>query len=211
MIINLNYAAVAGRVSIRRGKYFASHAALPGLPAETEPMGRDGVIDERAVQELIERKAVEDVLYRYASSIDHKDYATLRSVFADDIVAEYADAPEIHGGDTLVKWIEEMGVDQGFQHHLVNIYHVDLDLDRGEARALTYHTSHQVKSGEPDRVLLIVGRYRDELRRMDGKWKITDKRMEVGWIEERYHSQAAATEREMSENLAAQKRSGGAP
>jgi ketosteroid isomerase-like protein len=168
------------------------------------------MIDERAVQELIERKAVEDVLYRYASSIDQKDYPTLRSVFADDIVAAYAGAPEIHGGDALLKWIEEMSVEQGFQHHLINVYHVDVDLDRGEARALTYHTSHQVRPSDPDNVLLIVGRYRDQLRRIGGHWKITDKRMEVGWIEQRHHSQAAAVEREMSEGLAAQERSGGA-
>ena len=172
-------------------------------------MGRDGSIDERAVQELIERKAVEDVLYRYASSIDQKDYPTLRSVMTDDIVAQYGEAPEIHGGDSLVKWIEEMSVEQGFQHHLINVYHVDLDLDRGEARALTYHTSHQIRPSDPDRVLLIVGRYRDVLRRGDGGWKIADKRMELGWMEERHYSQAAAAEREISENLAAQQRSEG--
>src|SRR5581483_2816238 len=168
--------------------------------------GVTGLIDERAVQQLIERQAVEEVLYRYASSIDQKDYATLRSCFVAEVVAQYAEAPEIDGVDDLVGWIDQMCVSQSFQHHLINVYHVDLDLDAGTASALTYHTSHQIKSEEPDTDTLIVGRYRDALRKVDGRWLITDKRMEVGWIEERTYSQSAANDKETAENLAAQER-----
>jgi ketosteroid isomerase-like protein len=166
------------------------------------------MVDDRAVQELIERKAVEEVLYRYASSIDQRDYTTLRSLFVDDAVTQYGEAPEMHGGDTVVKWVEEMCVGQSFQHHLINVYHVDLDLDAGEARSLTYHTSHQIRTAEPDKVVLIVGRYRDGLRRVGGQWKIVEKRMEVGWIEEREYSQTRAAEQESAESSAARERSG---
>ena len=127
-------------------------------------------------------------------------------VLADDVVAQYAGAPEIHGADALVRWIEEMCVDQGFQHHLINVYHVDLDGD--EAHAVVYHTSHQTRTNDPDTVLLIVGRYKDVLRRIDGRWLIVDKRMEVGWMEERHHSQTTASEQEAATNLAAQARAG---
>jgi ketosteroid isomerase-like protein len=168
------------------------------------------LIDERAVQELLERRAVEDVLYRYASTIDQKDYAGLRATFVDDAVAQYGEAPEMHGADTIVNWIQEMCVVENFQHHLINVYHVDLDLDAGEARSLTYHTSHQIRHDDPDTVHLIVGRYRDVLRREGNDWKIADKRMEVGWVEDREFSQTAAGGRETAENLAAQQRSGAA-
>lgn len=163
-------------------------------------------MDEAKLQRLIDRQDIEETLYRYASAIDVKDYDTLRTVFVDDVVAQYAGAPEIHGADTLVKWIEEMSVDQGFQHHLINVFHVDIDGD--EARTFTYHTSHQIAPSEPDKVLLIVGRYRDVLRRVSGAWKIAEKRMEVGWMEERHYSQAVASEREAEQNLAAQARAG---
>jgi ketosteroid isomerase-like protein len=161
-------------------------------------------MDQHAVQRLIDRQAVEETIYRYASAIDVKDYTTLRTLFADDVVAQYATAPEIRGADALVGWIEEMSVDQAFQHHMINVYHVDLDGD--EARAMTYHTSHQTRVGDPDTVLLIVGRYRDVLRRIDGAWKIAEKRMETGWMEERHFSQTAAADREAADNLAAQDR-----
>jgi ketosteroid isomerase-like protein len=161
-------------------------------------------MDEGALERLLDRQAIEETLYRYASTIDLKDYATLRTVFVDDVVAQYAGAPEIHGADALVAWIEEMSVDQAFQHHLINVYHVDIDGD--VARTYTYHTSHQVKASDPDTDLLIVGRYRDVLHRVDGSWKIAEKRMEVGWMEERHFSQSAAGEREAADNLAAQER-----
>lgn len=156
------------------------------------------------LERLLDRQDIEDVLYRYASTIDQKDYEGLRSVFTDDVVAQYAGAPEIEGADVLVKWIAEMSVEQGFQHHLVNVVQVDVDGD--EARTLTYHTSHQVRPSDPDTVYVIVGRYRDVVRRVDGSWKIADKRMEVGWMEQRRYSQTAAVEAESSENLAAQDR-----
>jgi ketosteroid isomerase-like protein len=163
-------------------------------------------MEDVALQGLLDRQAIEDTLYKYAATIDLKDYAGLRTVFTDDVVAQYAGAPEIHGADTLVSWIQEMSQTQGFQHHLINVYEVEIDGD--EARTYTYHTSHQIDQVTPDSVYLIVGRYRDVLRRADGRWLIADKRMEVGWMEQRTYSQAAAVAAESEQNLAAQARSG---
>src|SRR3954447_3414204 len=142
---------------------------------------------ERAVQDLVDRQQITDTLYRYASSIDDKDYATLRSLFVDDAVGTYDGAPEIKGADEIVRWIDEATQDRAWQHHKLTVYHVDIEGD--EAKALTYHTSHQKTVDDPDNVIVIVARYRDVLRRVDGTWKIADKVMEIGWIEERRFSQ----------------------
>ena len=163
-------------------------------------------MDNDALQTLLDRQQIEDTIYKYAATIDLKDYAGLRSVFTDDVVAQYAGAPEIQGADKLVAWIAEMGTSMTFQHHLINVYEVDLDGD--EAHTYTYHTSHQIDGSTPDTVYVIVGRYRDVLRRMGDKWLIADKRMEVGWMEQRQYSQAAAASAEAEQNLAAQARSG---
>jgi ketosteroid isomerase-like protein len=163
-------------------------------------------MDDAAVQGLLDRQAIEDTLYKYAATIDLKDYVGLRTVFTDDVVAQYAGAPEIHGADTLVSWIQEMSQTQGFQHHLINVYEAEIHGD--EARTYTYHTSHQIDQTKPDIVYLIVGRYRDVLHRVDGRWLIAHKRMEVGWMEQREYSQASAVAAEAEQNLAAQARSG---
>jgi hypothetical protein len=163
-------------------------------------------MSEQALQQLLDRQQVVDTIYRYASSNDEKDYVTLRATFVDDAVAQYAGAPEILGGDAIVKWIEEMCVDKAWQHHLLNVYHVDLDGD--EASTLVYHTSHQTTFDDPDTVLVIVARYTHKLRRVAGTWKIADLRMFVGWMEERQFPQGAMVEKETEQNLAAQARSG---
>jgi 3-phenylpropionate/cinnamic acid dioxygenase small subunit len=157
---------------------------------------------EATLRALVDRQQIVDTLYRYASTIDAKDYPRLRSLFVDDAVAQYAGAEPIHGADAIVAWIDSMTLDRAWQHHLVNVYHVDFE-GPDQARTLTYHTSHQTTTADPDTVIVIVARYRDVLHRVNGGWKIAEKVMDVGWMEERHAPQAAMSEREANESLAA--------
>lgn len=154
------------------------------------------------VRGLVDRQEITDTIYRYAATIDVKDYEGLRTVFTDDVVAQYAGAPEIRGADTLVGWIREMSPTSKYQHHLLNVYDVRIEGDVSSVYA--YHTSHQIDEATPDTVYVIVARYRDEVRRVDGRWLISDLRMEVGWMEQREYSQSLAAETESAQNLAAQ-------
>jgi 3-phenylpropionate/cinnamic acid dioxygenase small subunit len=138
---------------------------------------------ERQLRRLVDVEAVKETLYRYASSIDDKDFTTLRSLLADDATARYGDHAPVVGGDAVVGWIKEHTDDRAWQHHKLTVYHVDLLGD--DARALTYHTSHQTRTDEPDTVIVMVARYRDELRRHGDRWLIGNKVMEIGWRESR--------------------------
>jgi 3-phenylpropionate/cinnamic acid dioxygenase small subunit len=140
--------------------------------------------DADVLQQLIDRQDITDVLYRYASSIDCKDFVTLRTLLADDARASYTTVATLEGGDAIVAWIDAMTADKSWQHHLLSVYHVDFT-GPDEARTLTYHTSHQTTVGQEGVVTLIVARYHDTLRRIDGSWKIVEKIMEPGWAEER--------------------------
>ena len=139
---------------------------------------------EASLQQLVDRQAVEDTLYRYASTVDRQDWEALRGVFAPDVVGLFGDNPPVHGADALVDWIISVAGTRDWQHHLLNVYHVDIDGD--EASAVTYHTSHQTQLDEPGSVYVIVARYYDTLRRNpDGRWVIARKEMRVGWRETR--------------------------
>lgn len=146
---------------------------------------------ESALRQLLECQAIEEVLLRYASTIDRKDFATLRTLFCDDIRGQYGDVV-VEGGDELLQWIDDMTVDKSWQHHLLSVYHVDL-VGEDEAVALTYHTSHQTARDTPDRCTRIIARYTDKLRKVDGSWKIADKVMEVGWTDEIVSPSAGAS------------------
>ena len=116
---------------------------------------------------VLDRTEITDVLYRYASCIDRRDTDGVRAVLADDLEARYGNGEPMHGGAAVAAWIDEMTQDCLWQHHFLSVYHVEVEGDR--ARALVYHTSHQLFGSDPETVHVLVGRYHDELERGDGR------------------------------------------
>ncbi len=53
------------------------------------------------------RQAVTDLLIRYASGIDGRDWALLRSCFTEDCDADYGEIGHWHGGDEVTKWMAQ--------------------------------------------------------------------------------------------------------
>jgi ketosteroid isomerase-like protein len=130
-----------------------------------------------------DRAEITEMLYRYASAIDRADYGTVRALLADDIWAQYGNAEPLHGADAVIGFFNEFAAGCLMQHHFLSVYHVDVDGDR--ARALIYHTSHQLFERAPGIVHVLVGRYRNELRRTAQGWKISRLVLEVCWGERR--------------------------
>jgi len=135
------------------------------------------------MEKRADRELVEETLYRYASTIDAGDHERLRTLLTDDARAKYGARDWLEGADAVVAFIRDKGADVGWQHHLLSVYHVDVDGD--DATALTYHTSYQIVRDRPDEAAMIVARYHDRLVRVDGSWLIREKRMEIGWRETR--------------------------
>ena len=130
-----------------------------------------------------ERILIEDTLYRYASCIDSANPDGLTEVLHPDLWAQYGNAEPAESADTVIQWIREATKNCVWQHHLLSVYHVDVQGDR--ATALVYHTSHQVFEADPDGAKLLVGRYDVELRREVDGWKISRLRLDLLWGEAR--------------------------
>jgi hypothetical protein len=137
----------------------------------------------RSIQDRIE---ITDVLYRYASTIDRFDLVGLRATLADDLWAQYGNAEPVSGGDAVAAWIAEAITPVIWQHHLLSVYHVEVDGD--DAKALVYHTSHQLFEDEPETAKVLVGRYHNELRREPDGWKISKLVLELLWGEAKVDS-----------------------
>jgi hypothetical protein len=146
-------------------------------------MAATTVSADHAVRALQDRMDVTDVLYRHASTLDRFDAAGLRGDLADDVWAQYGNAEPVSGGDAVASWIGEATASVVWQHHLLSVYHVDVDGDQD--KALDYHTSHQVFEDEPETARLLVGRYHLELRREPGGWCISRLVLELLWGEEK--------------------------
>lgn len=140
--------------------------------------------DAATLRRLVDRLDIQDTLTKYAATIDVKDFDGLRTCFADDARASYgSDADPLEGGDAIVAWVSEAVAPLEWQHHLMSVYGVEVDGD--EATALIYLLSHQTVGGVPDEIRMMTSRYHNRLSRVDGRWLISDLRLEVGWYEER--------------------------
>ena len=140
-------------------------------------------VDQSSLRALQDRIEITDVLCRYSSAIDSFDDEGVRSVLADDVFAQYGNLDPVSGADALVAWISGATAAITWQHHLLSVYHVEVDGD--QASALSYLTSHQVFDGEPDVAKILVARYHDELRRTSDGWKISKRVAEFLWGESR--------------------------
>ena len=80
---------------------------------------------------------------------------------------QYGNLDPVEGGDAVVEWIGGATSTIVWQHHLLSVYHVDVDGDT--ASALSYLTSYQEFTHEPDVAKTLVARYHDELRRTPGR------------------------------------------
>ncbi len=136
---------------------------------------------ELTLRDMQDRIEITDVLYRYASTIDKFDLEGLRGTLADDLVARYGNAEPVIGGDAVAAWIAEAIAPVIWQHHLLSVYHVEVDGE--DAQALVYHSSHQVFEDEPESAKVLVGRYHNELRREADGWKISKLVLELLWGE----------------------------
>jgi hypothetical protein len=144
------------------------------------------VMADTDVALLKDRLDVADSIYRYASCIDRRDMAGLRRILADDMWAKYGNSDPMTGGDTVRDWIDSATKDTLWQHHLLSVYHTDIEGDH--AKALVYHTSYQTFRDDPDTVRVLVARYHNELKRGSGVWQISRLVFEILWGEKRTDS-----------------------
>jgi SnoaL-like domain len=137
-------------------------------------------LDLRALQDRLD---ITDVLYKYSSAIDSYDKEGVRSTLADDVEARYGNLDPVSGGDALTEWISGATATITWQHHMLTVYHVNIDGD--SATALSYLTSYQVFDPDPNVAKTLVARYHDELRRTPAGWKISKRTAEFLWGETR--------------------------
>ena len=144
---------------------------------------KDVIAGNASLQNLVDRTDIADVLYRYSSAVDSFDTDGVRSALADDIWAQYGNGDPVEGGDKLAGWIADATATVIWQHHLLNVYHIDIDGD--QAKTISYLTSYQVFKENPKTAVILVARYHDELKRTPDGWKISKRIMELLWGEEK--------------------------
>lgn len=119
-----------------------------------------------ALQELLERERIRDLLARYPQAFDDRDWATWETLWTDD-VTWWVDGTAIEGRPALREFMTACLPDDYQAKHLCG--NPVIDLDEGGERAVARTDVVWIAQNHEN---TIVARYVDALVKRDGRWKI---------------------------------------
>lgn len=138
------------------------------------------------LQELSDRLEIDDLLTRYASALDDKDWERWASCFTPDASIDYTAAGGIKGSLPVVRaWLESVIAGFKMTHHLVTNKEVRIDGDRAVCRSSLFNPMG-VADGDGMMAFLECGYYHDELVRTAEGWRIA-RRVEQPTFSTRKH------------------------
>ncbi len=136
------------------------------------------------VEDLIARAEISDVVNRYATGIDRRDWALYRSIFADEVDFDFTSwsggAPRRLKADDWVANVRDglSGFD-ATQHLSSNHVHT---IEGDEATCVSYMVAlHHLLDGDTRLMHGLGGYYANRLRRGPGGWTIHACALTVTW------------------------------
>jgi 3-phenylpropionate/cinnamic acid dioxygenase small subunit len=119
------------------------------------------------------RAEVGDVLIRYATGIDRRDWDAFRSCFTDNCEADYGDIGVWHSAEAITTWMREVHEQCGYTMHRITNQAVKPSANGVVARS---YVDAIVLGPENKTGAHSVGFYDDELVATDDGWKIARRR-----------------------------------
>lgn len=140
---------------------------------------------------LVDMTDPSNLAARYALAVDDRDAAALAALFTED--AEFVQPPALTRGagevvtagrDAIVATVLGGTAHLHGTHHAVHQPVVDVDGDTAIGRVYCQaHHLYRGRDGMRDNVIAI--RYRDNYRRVDGRWLIARRELTVDFAEDR--------------------------
>lgn len=138
---------------------------------------------EQQTNSLADRAEVSDVLHRYATGLDRRDWALYRSIFTDEVDMDFSSIGMPAGRVAADTWVERARVlFAGFdatQHLSANHVH---DICGDEATCTSYmRAEHFVLNSEGENYYTMGGYYTNRLVRTAEGWKLRGVTLTVTW------------------------------
>ena len=128
---------------------------------------------------ITDRLAIDDLITRYATAVDSRDWDLFRTCFVPDAKIDYTTAGGASGTvDDISQWLEQTLPMFEVSCHYVTNREITLDGDRAFGW-LAYFNPNTLADGS---VLMSGGHYRDEYVRTDGGWKFAARATEGNWL-----------------------------
>jgi hypothetical protein len=136
-------------------------------------------IDTRQLQQLLDREAIRDCLYRYCRGIDRMDEEALRSAY-------WPDATDCHGAwrGTASGFIEaalEKLRTSGRLVHLIGNILIELNGDSAAVESYFIALQEEADAQGAPQECLLAGRYVDQFEKRNGQWRVAARTVVYDW------------------------------
>jgi hypothetical protein len=130
--------------------------------------------------ELADREAIRDCLFRYSRAVDRCDMALLRTVY-------WPGAMDYHSGfsgtaEEFILWAEP-GL-RAMAHKVHMLGNILIDLNGDKASVETYFWAVGVIPDGAARETTCAGRYLDRFERRDDEWRVAERMVLLEWFRE---------------------------
>lgn len=129
-------------------------------------------------EEVRDRLAIADVLLRYGSSLDERDWDRLETCFIPEVTGVLAGGDRLVGYEAIVDAIRVALEPYESTHHVITNAETDIDGDSARLRANLIAT-HILEQGP----FVVGGVYREELVRTSDGWRISHHQLDALWFE----------------------------
>jgi 3-phenylpropionate/cinnamic acid dioxygenase small subunit len=125
------------------------------------------------VTEREDRQDISDLLVRYATGIDRRDWVLFRTVFTDDCELDYGEIGAWKGVDAVTDFMEQVHAMAGHTMHRMSNQVITVDGDTAEART---YVDALIMAGDNKSGVNGIGFYDDEIVRTADGWRIARRR-----------------------------------
>jgi SnoaL-like domain len=120
-----------------------------------------------------DRQDISDLLVRYATGIDRRDWPLFRTVFTDDCELDYGEIGSWKGVDAVTEFMQQAHAMAGHTLHRLTNQAITIDGDKAAART---YIDAVIMAGGNQAGVNAWGFYDDEIVRAADGWRIARRR-----------------------------------
>lgn len=150
-------------------------------------------MSNNVLEELLDRQAITDLIYRYCRSVDRLDVELGHSIWHEDAIADYGDIYQGPGKGVIDLICEQHQFLLHHSHQIANIL-ITLDGDKAGSESYVHATLRAEASGELQQID-IWARYLDTWSRRDGRWGLEKRTVVIDFDEIRSAAEMTRHER----------------
>ncbi|OBK79002.1 nuclear transport factor 2 family protein [Mycobacterium sp. 1164985.4] len=128
-----------------------------------------------------DKAQIAEVLIRYATGIDFKDWKLFRTCWADEVDIDYGDLGTFTDPDAFTTLMEQIHGGMGQTYHRISNIVVDVDADRATARSYVRAVLQAVPDDNGSWIDAL-GHYDDELARTADGWRISKRTTNIARV-----------------------------